>query len=183
MLAWQWRERVTPYWTQAARAAKAAGVKVAIEMHPNFVAYNPESMLRLRDIAPETIGCNFDPSHMIWQQVDVVSAIRTLAGSIFHVHAKDCRVDRGNTMVNGVLDGKSYTREMERSWIFRTVGYGSDALFWKDMISTLRMAGYDHVVSIEHEDSLMSGDEGLKKAVAFLKPLLIAEPAGTAYWA
>ncbi|MDQ3170410.1 MAG: TIM barrel protein, partial [Acidobacteriota bacterium] len=150
---------------------------------PNFVAYNPESMLRLREIAPKTIGCNFDPSHMIWQQVDVTSAIRALAGSIFHVHAKDCRVDTSNTMANGVLDAKSYTREIERSWIFRTVGYGSDTLFWKDMVSSLRMAGYDHVVSIEHEDSLMSGDEGLKKAVAFLKPLLIAEPAGAAYWA
>jgi sugar phosphate isomerase/epimerase len=183
MLAWQWTTRVVPYWTEAAKAAQSAGVRVAIEMHPNFVAYNPESMLRLREVAPGTIGCNFDPSHMIWQQVDVVQAIRALAGSIFHVHAKDCRVDRANTMVNGVLDAKSYTRELQRSWLFRTVGYGSDAIFWKDLVSNLRMAGYDHVLSIEHEDSLMSGAEGLKKAVAFLKPLLIAEPAGEAYWA
>lgn len=183
MLEWQWRERVTPYWTGAAKAASDAGVNVAIEMHPNFVAYHPESMLRLRDIAPGTIGCNFDPSHMIWQQVDVVSAVRALGDSIFHVHAKDCRVDRGNTMRNGVLDSKNYTRELERSWIFRTVGYGSDELFWKDLISNLRMVGYDHVISIEHEDSLMSGGEGLRKAIAFLRPLLIAEPAGEAYWA
>ena len=183
MLEWQWRERVVPYWTDAAKAAQSAGVRVAIEMHPNFVAYNPESMLRLRDVAPNTIGCNFDPSHMIWQQVDSVAAIRALAGSIFHVHAKDCRVDRANTTANGVLDSKNYTREIERSWIFRTVGYGSDAIFWKDLVSALRMTGYDHVISIEHEDSLMSGAEGLKKAVAFLKPLLIAEPAGEAYWA
>ena len=183
MLEWQWRERVVPYWTDAAKAAQAAGVRVAIEMHPNFVAYNPESMLRLRDIAPKTIGCNFDPSHMIWQQIDSVAAIRALAGSIFHVHAKDCRLDRANTAVNGVLDAKNYTRELERSWIFRTVGYGSDAIFWKDLVSALRMTGYDHVISIEHEDSLMSGAEGLKKAVAFLKPLVISEPAGEAYWA
>ena len=183
MLEWQWRERVVPYWTDAAMAARSAGVRVAIEMHPNFVAYNPESMLRLRDVAPGTIGCNFDPSHMIWQQVDVVQAIRALAGAIFHVHAKDCRVDRANTMVNGVLDAKNYTRELERSWLFRTVGYGRDMIFWKDLVSNLRMTGYDHVISIEHEDSLMSGAEGLKKAVAFLKPLLIAEPAGEAYWA
>jgi sugar phosphate isomerase/epimerase len=120
---------------------------------------------------------------MIWQQVDITAAIRALAGSIYHVHAKDCRVDRANTAVNGVLDGKPYTREIERSWIFRTVGYGSDALFWKDLVSSLRMAGYDHVLSIEHEDSLMSGGEGLRKAVAFLKQVLIAEPAGEAYWA
>ena len=183
MLEWQWRERVVPYWTDAAKAAEAAGVRVAIEMHPNFVAYNPESMLRLRDVAPKTIGCNFDPSHMIWQQIDSVAAIRALAGSIFHVHAKDCRVDRANTTVNGVLDSKNYTRELERSWIFRAVGYGSDAIFWKDLVSALRMTGYDHVISIEHEDSLMSGAEGLKKAVAFLKPLVISEPAGEAYWA
>ena len=183
MLEWQWRERVTPYWIDAAGAARDAGVRVAIEMHPNFVAYHPESMLRLREIAPGTIGCNFDPSHMIWQQVDVVSAVRALGDSIFHVHAKDCRVDRANTMRNGVLDSKNYTRELERSWIFRTVGYGSDELFWKDLISNLRMVGYDHVISIEHEDSLMSGAEGLRKAIAFLKPLLIAEPAGQAYWA
>jgi sugar phosphate isomerase/epimerase len=183
MLEWQWRERVVPYWTDAAKAARSAGVRVAIEMHPNFVVYNPESMLRLREIAPDTIGCNFDPSHMIWQQIDVVSAVRALDQAIFHVHAKDCRVDRANTMINGVLDAKTYTNERERSWIFRTVGYGNDAIFWKDLVSNLRMGGYDGVLSIEHEDSLMSGAEGLKKAVAFLKPLLIAEPAGEAYWA
>jgi sugar phosphate isomerase/epimerase len=182
MLEWQWRERVRPYWKEASRAARDAGVRVAIEMHPNFVVYNPETMQRLRDIAPKVIGCNFDPSHMIWQQVDVMAAIRALRGAIFHVHAKDCRVDRANTAVNGVLDAKSYTREIERSWIFRTVGYGSDALFWKDVVSNLRMAGYDRVLSIEHEDSLMSGDEGLRKAVAFLKSVLISEPAGEAYW-
>ena len=183
MLEWQWRERVTPYWIDAAKVAHNAGVRVAIEMHPNFVAYHPESMLRLREIAPGTIGCNFDPSHMIWQQVDVVSAVRALGESIFHVHAKDCRVDRANTMRNGVLDSKNYTKELERSWIFRTVGYGSDELFWKDLISNLRMVGYDHVISIEHEDSLMSGDEGLNKAIAFLKQIVIDAPAGTAYWA
>ena len=183
MLEWQWRERVTPYWKDAARAARAAGVRVAIEMHPNFVVYNPETMLRLRAIAPRVIGCNFDPSHMIWQQVDILAAIRVLRGAIYLVHAKDCRVDRPNTMVNGVLDAKPYTREIERSWIFRTVGYGSDALFWRDLVSHLRMAGYDHVLSIEHEDSLMSGGEGLRKAVDFLKSILISEPAGEAYWA
>jgi sugar phosphate isomerase/epimerase len=91
MLAWQWKERVTPYWQETARAAKAAGVKVAIEMHPNFVVYNPETMLRL--------------------------------------------------------------------------------------------VGYDHVLSIEHEDSIMSAAEGLKKAIAFLKDIVVADPAGVAYWA
>jgi sugar phosphate isomerase/epimerase len=183
MLQWQWKERVKPYWTTTARALRKAGVRVAIEMHPNFVAYNPETMLRLRDIAPKVIGCNFDPSHMFWQGVDVVAAIRALGDCIYHCHAKDCRIDRQNTAVNGVLDAKKYTRELERSWIFRTVGYGNNASVWKDIVSNLRLVGYDHVLSIEHEDSVMSGAEGLKKAIAFLKNVVITEPAGEAYWA
>lgn len=183
MLDWQWNSRVMPYWTETARACKDAGVKVAIEMHPNFVVYNPETMLRLRDLAPGTIGCNFDPSHMFWQGVDVVAAIRALGDCIYHVHAKDCLIDTRNVARNGVLDAKKYTRELERSWIFRTVGYGHDAIVWKEIVSNLRMVGYDHVLSIEHEDSLMASSEGLNKAIAFLKNVLIAEPAGQAYWA
>ena len=183
MLAWQWKERVEPYWKDTAKAAKKAGVRVAIEMHPNFVVYNPETMMRLRDLAPGTIGCNFDPSHMFWQGVDVVKAIRTIGDAIYHVHAKDCRIDPRNVSANGVLDAKKYTRELERSWIFRTCGYGNDATVWKDIVSNLRLVGYDHVLSIEHEDSIMSPAEGLKKAVAFLRDVVIAEPAGEAYWA
>jgi sugar phosphate isomerase/epimerase len=183
MLAWQWKERVKPYWKDTARLCRAAGVRVAIEMHPNFVAYNPETMVRLRDISPRVIGCNFDPSHMFWQGVDIITAIRTLGDAIFHVHAKDCRIDRANVRRNGVLDAKSYTRELERSWIFRTVGYGNDALVWKDIVTNLRLVGYDHVMSIEHEDSVMSSGEGLRKAVEFLKSVIIDEPAGEAYWA
>ena len=163
--------------------ARAAGVRIAIEMHPNFVVYNPETMLRLRAVAPGVIGCNFDPSHLFWQGADPVAAIRALGDGIYHVHAKDCRLDPRNIAVNGVLDAKNYTRELERSWIFRTVGYGNDAGTWKAIVSALRLAGYDHVLSIEHEDSLMSGAEGLRKAVAFLRDVVIREPAGIAYWA
>ena len=182
MLEWQWRERVVPYWKQAARLAKNAGARVGIEMHPNFIAYNPETMLQLRDIAPGTIGCNFDPSHMFWQGIDPVAAIRAIADGIYHCHAKDCRIDARNTAVNGVLDAKKYTRESERSWIFRTVGWGNDAVVWKDIVSQLRLVGYDHVLSIEHEDSLMTADEGLRKAISFLRDIVIDKPAGAAWW-
>ena len=182
-LRWQWRERVVPYWKDTARLCRKAGVRVAIEMHPNFVVYNPDTMLQLRDVAPKVIGCNFDPSHMFWQGVDPVVAIRALGDAIFHVHAKDCQLDQSNISLNGVLDAKKYTRERERAWIFRAVGYGNGASTWKAMVSALRTVGYDHVISIEHEDSLMSGDEGLQKAVSFLKEVVIREPAGQAYWA
>ena len=182
-LEWQWKTHVVPYWKDAARLLRTAGVRVAIEMHPNFVVYNPETMLRLRKVAPAVIGCNFDPSHLFWQQIDVCAAVRALGDAIFHVHAKDCRIDRLNTQVNGVLDAKRYTLERDRSWLFRTVGHGNDAAVWRDLMSELRLAGYDHVVSIEHEDSLMSPAEGLRKAVALLQDLVISERPGEAYWA
>ncbi|HEX5069190.1 MAG TPA: sugar phosphate isomerase/epimerase [Vicinamibacterales bacterium] len=182
-LEWQWAERVVPYWKETAKIARSAGVRIAIEMHPNFVAYNTETMRRLIDVAPGTIGVNFDPSHLFWQQADPIASIRALGDAIYHVHAKDCRIDGANTALNGVLDSKNYTRELERSWMFRTVGYGHDALVWKDIVTNLRLVGYDHVLSIEHEDSVMSGAEGLKKAIAFLKDVVIAEPKGEAYWA
>jgi sugar phosphate isomerase/epimerase len=182
-LEWQWRNRIIPYWKQAATLCRKAGVRVAIEMHPNFSVYNPETMNRLRSIAPKVIGNNFDPSHLFWQGVDPVTAIRAIGDGIFHVHAKDCKLDAVNIAVNGVLDAKPYSDELNRSWIFRTVGYGHDASVWKAMVSTLRLVGYDHVLSIEHEDGLMSGTEGLKKAIAFLEDVVITEPAGQAYWA
>ena len=183
MLEWQWKERVVPYWKDTAGFLKQHGVRVAIEMHPNFTVYNPDSMLRLADVARGTIGCNFDPSHMFWQQVDVPTAIRALGDLIYHVHAKDCKIDRQNTALNGVLDTKKYTEEIRRSWIFRTVGYGNPESVWRDLVSSLRLVGYDHVISIEHEDSLMTGDEGLKKAIEVLKNVVISAPAGAAYWA
>ena len=106
-----------------------------------------------------------------------------MKGSIYHFHAKDTFVDPLNASVNGVLDTGSMARLEDRSWYFRTVGYGNDAKFWKDVVSSLRLADYDRSVSIEHEDALMSGREGLEKAVAFLKGIIIQEQPGAAYWA
>jgi sugar phosphate isomerase/epimerase len=183
VLAWQWEKKVIPYWTREAKVAAEHGVKLAFEMHPGFVVYNTESLLRLRKACGKVIGANFDPSHLFWQGMDPIACVRALQGCIWHVHAKDCRLYPANALVNGVLDTKSYTDELNRSWIFRTVGYGHGEDFWKDFVSTLRMTGYDGVLSIEHEDSLMSAREGFEKAVAFLKGLVLSEKPGKAYWA
>ncbi|MFQ6043029.1 MAG: sugar phosphate isomerase/epimerase family protein [Candidatus Poribacteria bacterium] len=185
ILEWQWNEKVIPYWKEAALFAKEHGVNLGFEMHPGFVVYNPETLLRLRNECGDNIGSNFDPSHLFWQGIDPIAAIKELgrASAIYHTHAKDTRVDEMNVSVNGVLDTKHYGDELNRAWIFRTVGYGHDASFWKDFVSVLRTVGYDGTISIEHEDSLMSVDEGFKKAVAFLKGLLLTEPAGEMWWA
>jgi len=182
ILKWQWDEVVTPYWIEQAKFASDHGVKIAIEMHPGFVVYSPETMLRLRSIAGPTIGCNYDPSHMFWQGIDPIAAIRILGDAIFHVHAKDTQIYERNLPLTGVLDTKSYTDERNRAWIFRTCGYGHGAEWWREFVSTLRMFGYDYVLSIEHEDSLMSPEEGLTKAGAFLNGLVIREQPAAAWW-
>ncbi len=184
VLKYQWEEVAIPYWKAENKFADTHGVDICFEMHPNFLVYNPETLLKLRDACGERICCNFDPSHLFWQGIDVCAAARKLGGDVIkHFHAKDSRVDPLNTAVNGVLDTKHYGDEINRSWIFRTVGYGHDYSVWKDLISTLRLIGYDHVLSIEHEDSIMSPREGFLKAVAFLKQCLIAEAPGEMTWA
>jgi sugar phosphate isomerase/epimerase len=182
VLNWQWDEVVTPYWKAHGKFAADHGVKIAIEMHPGFVVYNPETMLRLRDIAGKSVGANLDPSHLFWQGIDPIGAIRVLGDAVHYVHAKDTQMFPANMPRTGVLDTKPYTDERNRAWMFRTVGYGHDAEWWGEFISTLRMFGYDNVLSIEHEDSLMSPEEGLTKAAKFLAGMVIREKPAAAWW-
>lgn len=185
VLEWQWNERAIPYWTEEARVAREAGVRVALEPHPGFLVYNPETALRLREAAGPEIGVNLDPSHFVWQGIDPLLAIRELgsAGAIFHVHAKDVYVDPHNRARNGVLDTKRYSRFGERSWSFRSVGYGQGEKFWRDFVSALRMVGYDGTLSIEHEDGLLSVEEGLSKAVELLRAVVLRESPAEMWWA
>ena len=183
ILDWQWNEKIIPYWQEAGAFAKAHGVKVAFEMHPGFCVYNPETLLRLREAVGDVIGANLDPSHLIWQGIDPVAAVRELKGAIYHVHAKDTKVDKYNTAKNGVLDTKHYSDELNRAWVFRTVGYGNGEEYWRAFVSNLQLCGYEGPLSIEHEDSFMSIDEGLKKAVEFLSPIIITDkkPSGMSW--
>lgn len=185
VLKWQWEEKVIPYWTKEAAFAREHGVRIAFEMHPGFVVYNPESLLRLRAAVGPEIGANYDPSHLFWQGIDPVSSIREIGreNAIFHVHAKDTFIDPNNTRINGVLDTKTYDRLADRSWLFRTVGYGHGEKVWRDIMTALRTVGYDYVISIEHEDALLSIDEGLRKAVEFLDRVVVKEPPGNMWWA
>lgn len=176
ILEWQWSEKLIPYWKKTAEFAEAHGVThIAFEMHPGFCVYNPETCLKLRNEVGPVLGANLDPSHLIWQGIDPVAAARELKGAIYHVHAKDTKVDKYNTAKNGVLDTKHYSDELNRAWVFRTVGYGNGESYWRDLVSNLRLCGYDRVLSIEHEDSVMTIDEGLRKAVEFLTPIVITE--------
>lgn len=186
VLKWQWEEVVVPYWKEEAAFAEKHGVKkIAFEMHPGFVVYNPETLLKLRDQVGPIIGANYDPSHLVWQGIDPVESIKKLGRekAIFHFHAKDTYLDDANIKVNGVLDTKHYGDVLDRSWTFRSVGYGLDEKTWRDIISTLRAVEYDYVISIEHEDMLASTDEGLGKAISLLKNSMFKEKPEEAWWA
>ncbi len=188
ILEWQWSQVVVPYWKEQAAFLKQHNVKFAIEMHPGFVVYSNDTLLRLRrEVGTDGrwIGANFDPSHLWWQGIDPIAAVRELGqeGALFHCHAKDARIDPYNSSLNGNLDTKSYGDILKRSWVFRSVGYGHGTEWWKDFVSNLRMVGYDYVLSIEHEDGLMSPMEGLRKAVSVLKEAVIQESAGEMFWA
>lgn len=185
LLEWQWNEVAIPYWTVQAQLAEKHGVNVALELHPGFLVYHADSMLRLQEAVGERIGANLDPSHLFWQGADPIEVIKVLgrAGTLYHFHAKDTYIDHANTARTGVLDTKHYARILDRSWTFRTVGYGHGELFWRQALSTLRAVGYDYVVSIEHEDPLASRDEGLTRAVSLLRSVMFTEPAGEMFWA
>ena len=212
ILDYQWNEVLLPFWSKKAKEAANEGVKIAFEAHPGFSAYNPETILKLHavgsplgsagvspasgGISPansgsigvppvrSNLGANLDPSHFFWQGIDPVESARILgdAGCIFHVHGKDCGIDPHNMRRNGGLDTKNYGDLHNRSWVFRTCGYGHGDEFWKPFVSMLRAKGYDGVISIEHEDSYMSVQEGFEKAVSYLRGVMIKEKAGGAWW-
>ncbi len=184
VLDYQWNDVLIPYWTDFASTARSHGVnKIALELHPGFMVYNSETLKRLRDAVGPEIGVNFDPSHLVWQGMEPIAVLRELRDSIYHVHAKDVKIDKYNAAVNGILDTKHYSDEINRSWIFRTIGYGNEAAYWKAIFSTLRLIGYDGAVSIEHEDSLINRFEGLQKAVKIMKECMLIEEKSDMWWA
>ncbi|MDZ6245704.1 sugar phosphate isomerase/epimerase [Klebsiella pneumoniae] len=184
LLEWQWKEKLIPYWQDIASKIRGSGVKIALEMHGGFLVHTPYTLLKLREATSQDIGANLDPSHMWWQGIDPVEAIKLLGKSeaLHYFHAKDTTFDQNNQNMYGLTDMQSYANHLTRAWNFRSVGYGHDLKVWSDIMSTLRMTGYDYVVSIEHEDGLMSIDEGLSKAIFNLKNILIKQPATEMWW-
>jgi sugar phosphate isomerase/epimerase len=137
----------------------------------------------MREAVGPALGANFDPSHLFWNGVDAVAAIRKLGDAIYHVHGKDSYVDPINVSVNGCNDHKPYDKILQRAWTFHSIGYGHDTKTWRDIVSALRLVGYDHVISIEHEDAMMSIDEGLAKGIGTLKEAVMYEKPGEMFWA
>jgi len=173
ILRYQWEDVAFPYWRELAKLARANGVeKICIEQHAHQLVYNTETALKLRDAIGELVGVNFDPSHALWMGGDPLRAIRQLRGAIYHVHAKDTRIDPQNSELNTLLETKPNDRVAERSWNYVTLGYGHSEIWWRDFVIQLRQNGYDDVLSIEHEDYSLPPIVGVRRSVELLKNVI-----------
>ena len=173
MLDWQWKEKVIPYWKEAAKFARQHGIKkLAFEMHPNFVVYNPKTLLRLREAVGEEIGANCDLSHLFWQGCDPVEVIHLLGknGALFHAHMKDTTFYPENVNRYGVLNFAFEKEDLpEASETFRAVGYGHSAGQWKTILQAYMDVDFEGMFSIENEDPILSGEVGVERAAYVLK--------------
>lgn len=178
ILHYQWHDVAIPYWTELAAFAKQHGVRIAIEMHARQLVFNVATMQELRThVDPSVVGANLDPSHLMWMGADILDVVHALGDAIFHVHAKDARVDRRNAGPNGVLDTLPPPRAGERSWNYVTLGLGhpGGAAFWADFVYALRAVGYDGPLNIEHEDVLVGSEEGVRRAATILKSAVLRD--------
>ena len=174
ILAWQWEEMLLPYWHKLVAEAKRAGVaRLCLELHGHQNVYNVATLHRLRNAVGPVVGANYDPSHLFWMGADPLAATRALGDAIYHVHAKDTRIDAGNAAVNSLIDTVPADRLNDRAWGYVTLGYGHGEAWWREFCIGLRLAGYDDVLSIEHEDLLLPPEEGVRRSVELLRTAMV----------
>jgi sugar phosphate isomerase/epimerase len=178
MLAWQWREKLLPYWRELTRVAADNGVeRFAVELHGNQLVYNVPALLRLRGEIGPMVGANLDPSHLMWMGADPLAAIDALGTAIHHVHAKDTYLNRPVQATTSLLENGGLGNVAARSWSYVTLGYGHGEIWWREFCYRLRLAGYDGWLSIEHEDVNLSRLEGVRRSVAVLRSAAPVEPS------
>lgn len=180
VLDYQWTEVAIPYWRELAAFARDQGVRLAVEACGGQLVHNVSTLLRLIDaVGDDVVGANLDPSHLMWMGADIPTVIRSLGSAIYHVHAKDVRVETPHAARDGLLDTLPVDRARDRAWNYVTLGLGHPrgATFWADFVYTLRSVGYDGTLNIEHEDTLLNSVEGVGRAAALLKQTVLVEPA------
>jgi sugar phosphate isomerase/epimerase len=179
ILDYQWNRIAVPYWKELAAFARDKGVKLAVEACGGQLVHNTSTMLRLIEATDsDVVGANLDPSHLMWMGADIPTVIRTLGTAIFHVHAKDIRVNDWIAARDGLLDTGPITEPGSRAWNYVTLGLGhpQGATFWADFVYNLRAVGYDGTLNIEHEDALVNSIEGVGRAAELLRQVALVEP-------
>jgi len=168
---WQLEHRLAPFWRElsAWAAAAAPEVMICLELHAGASAYNPASFARLREAAGPNVGVNLDPSHFWWQGMDPLAVIDEVGPAIGFAHGKDTLVHPDRVRRNGLLDLAFPVDPDTASWHFCAVGSGHDDATWAALVAALRSAGYDGVISIEHEDPRVTPEEGIETSLAALR--------------
>ncbi len=168
----QWEQAIA-LWRDLATCAQDQGVtRLCFELHPVNLVYNVPTLLHLREAIGPAIGVNLDPSHLMWQGMDVPACVRSLGSAIYHVHVKDVVVHRHNLALVGLLDNRPDATFRERPWTFCAPGFGHDRGWWREFFVALNDIGYDDVVSIEHGDPHLPGMPGVERTVGFLRQVL-----------
>lgn len=171
---YQWDEKIIPFWRELVPYANNLGIrKLCLELHGHQAVYNVHTLMRLRAAVGETVGANYDPSHPMWMNADPLAAVRALGSAIYYVHAKDTRIEPVPAGIDGTLEARDSDRIAERSWNYITLGFGHGETWWRHFCTELKLAGYDDVLSIEHEDMMMSPMEGMRKSVELLRRVAI----------
>ncbi|MDT5032066.1 MAG: hypothetical protein QOC94_2237 [Actinoplanes sp.] len=184
ILDYQWNDVAIPFWKDVQARAAAADVKVAIEMHPHNIVFNPPTLQRLVEQTNAThVGAELDPSHLFWQGIDPVAAVKHLGALVLHAAAKDTHINADNVTLYGVLDDRFTRTPADRSplnlggrntlnqwpqspsWQFVAVGRGHGVDdFWAPFLRALHNVDPDMAVNIEHEDTELDQVEGLRLA-------------------
>lgn len=154
------------------KVARKHGVTcLALEPHGSQLVHDVENFRKLREYTDETVGFNLDPSHLFWMGANPIRVARELGNAIYHVHVKDVRIELP-AEVNTLLDGKGVLDYSQRSWNFSIPGYGHDGRWWCEFLVTLKMIGYDGVLSIENEDYTMDTMTALRKTTTFIRGII-----------
>ncbi|WP_322047482.1 sugar phosphate isomerase/epimerase [Paraburkholderia sp. J67] len=158
-------------WNPILDVFDSEGVRFAHEVHPGEIAYDYWTSVRSLDAIGRrsAFGFNWDPSHMMWQNVDPVGFLWDFRDRIYHVDCKDTRVRPANGRA-GVLGSHLAWGDPRRGWDFVSTGQGD--VPWEDAFRTLRAIGYAGPISIEWEDAGMERTEGAARAVKFVRSLL-----------
>ncbi len=181
-LEWQWEKRLIPFWKEHTKIATDHGVTLCFEMQVNDMIHSPIKLKRLRDELGPVVSCNFDISHMWVQRIDPFEALHYLGDLVQNVHLKDTLMHEPNVRIRGVFDSTGLKEFKERSWTFTIPGWGHDERTWREVITTLRFLGYEGILSLEMESEYIEIQEGLEKSAAFIKPMLLEQPVGPAWW-
>ncbi len=174
LFAWQIENEVGPFWRTTSEwlAKNAPEVMICLEMHPGLTVFNTAGFQALSPYVGRNIGLNLDPSHFWWQGIDPLTVVEELGDRIGWMHGKDTLLNAERIRRQGVLHFAPPSDPAQAPWHFASVGEGRDDKTWATLLGAVRKAGYDGVISIEHEDPRYDGEEGTARSLAGLQRAL-----------